>query len=190
MRSFSPLPCTTSTVGSRSTAESGSVTSSDTRRTLLRNTLVIAVPGSSALQLRSAADLATNSAIKKIAIAQPESVPVGVYAREYLSRLGLWEKIASKVIPTANVRASLAVIESGNVDAGFVYRTDMLASHDAKIALEIPAADGPKISYPVAVIAASKHIAAARKFLAFLQTEKALAIFHKWGFAAATSSSR
>ncbi len=153
-----------------------------TRRTLLSNTLVIAIPKESALQIRAANDLATNPSIKKIALAQPESVPAGIYAKQYLTRLGLWDKIAPKVIPTANVRAVLAVVESGNVDAGFVYRSDMLNTQSAKIALEIPANKGPKISSPVAVIAATSHLDAAKKFVAYLESEPAHAIFQKWGF--------
>lgn len=156
-----------------------------TRRSLLSNTLVIVVPADSTLKIHSAADLVTNDKIKKIAIAQPESVPVGIYTKEFLTRLGLWGKISAKVVPTENVRASLAVVGSGNVEAGFVYKTDMLISKKVKAALEVPAGEGPKISYPIAILAASENPEAARKLLAYFESEPALAVFRKYGFTVA-----
>ncbi|MBA3963426.1 MAG: molybdate ABC transporter substrate-binding protein [Chthoniobacterales bacterium] len=153
----------------------------ETRKTLLTNTLVIVVPSDSQLEVHAAADLA-KSDFKKIAISEPSSVPVGIYAKEYLTKIGLWDRIAEKMIPTQNVRASLAAVESGNVEAGFVYKTDALISKKVKVALEIPAGEGPQISYPVAVVAASTDLAAAKKFLAYLESEPALAVFRKYGF--------
>lgn len=153
-----------------------------TRRSLLGNTLVIVVPSDSNLPIHSAADLASNPGIKKIALAQPSTVPAGIYSKEYLTRIGLWAKLSAKVIPTQNVRAALAAVESGNVEAGFVYKTDALISKKVKIACEIPIAEGKKISYPVAALAGSSDLPAAKKFLAYLESEPALAVFRKFGF--------
>ncbi len=158
-----------------------------TRRTLLTNTLVVVVPQESRLSLGSAADLA-GSAVKKIAVAQPSTVPAGIYTKAYLTKVHLWEEIAPKVVPTQNVRAALAAVESGNVEAGFVYKTDALISQRVKIALEISAADGPAITYPVAVLAGSSDLAAAKDFLAYLNGQKARATFQKYGFALAPVS--
>ncbi|MGH8164247.1 MAG: molybdate ABC transporter substrate-binding protein, partial [Rhodanobacteraceae bacterium] len=153
-----------------------------TRRSLLANTLVIVVPSESSLPIHSAADLVHDGAIKKIALAQPSTVPAGIYAKEYLTKVGLWDKVAPKVIPTQNVRAALAAVESGNVEAGFVYKTDALISQKVKVACTVPIAEGPKIRYPVAALAASQNLAAAKKFLAYLESEPALAVFRKFGF--------
>jgi len=153
-----------------------------TRRTLLSNTLVIVVPSDNQLQIRSAADLATNEQVKRIAISQPAAVPVGIYTKEYLTKLGLWDKISGKVVPTENVRASLAAVESGNAQAGFVYRTDLLISHQVKAALEIPAAEGPKIRYPIAALKASSKLDEAKHFLEFLEGPSGLGVFEKFGF--------
>jgi len=87
-----------------------------------------------------------------------------------------------KVVPTENVRAALAAVESGNVDAGIIYKTDSLISKKVKIAVEIPAAEGPKISYPVAVLKSSKEPERTRKFAEYLAGPKARAIFAKFGF--------
>lgn len=153
-----------------------------TRESLLGNTLVIVVPGDSVLKIDSAAALA-GAEIKRIAIAEPGSVPAGVYSKEYLTRLGLWDEIFPKVVPTESVRAALAAVESGNVEAGTVYRTDAGISKKVKIAYEIPAGEGPKITYPAAVVKDSKNPAAARKFLVFLGGGEARAVFKKYGFA-------
>ncbi len=152
-----------------------------TRESLLGNSLVIVVPADSKLTITSAADLAKPE-IKKVAVAEPNSVPVGVYTKEYLSKLGLWEKISPKVIPTENVRASLAAVESGNVEAGTVYKTDALISKKVRVAYEVPASEGPKILYPLAALKDSKDPAAARRLLAFLGGGDARAVFARYGF--------
>ena len=152
-----------------------------TRRSLLSNLLVIIVPAEAQLVPKSAADL-EKSDYKKIALAQPASVPAGIYAREYLQELGLWEPIKDKVVPTESVRAALAAVESGNVEAGFVYKTDAILSKKVKIALEISAAEGPKISYPVALLKSSKEPDRAKRFTEYLGGAEARDIFKKFGF--------
>jgi molybdate transport system substrate-binding protein len=154
-----------------------------TRRSLLSNSLVIVVAADSGLQLRSAEDL-TLPAIRRLAIAEPETVPAGIYARAYLRQKGLWEKVADKTIPTENVRAALAAVESGNVDAGIVYRTDALSSKKVRIACEVPRGAGPRISYPVAVVKGGGNPAGARRFLALLASPAGQSVFAKYGFVA------
>ncbi len=152
-----------------------------TRENLLGNTLVIVVPADSALKITVAADL-VKPEIKKLAVAEPNSVPVGVYTKAYLTKLGLWEKVLPKVVPTENVRASLAAVESGNVEAGTVYKTDALISKKVKVAFEVPAAEGPKIIYPLAALKDSKNPDAARGLLKFLGGGEARAVFARYGF--------
>jgi molybdate transport system substrate-binding protein len=150
-----------------------------TRRSVLSNTLVIVVPADSGSKIATPKDLA---AVRTLALAEPQSVPAGIYAREYLTRLGLWDKVAGKVVPTENVRAALAAVEAGNADAAIVYKTDAGISKKVKVAYEVPLAEGPKISYPFAVVAESKQKAAAKRFLAYLESKPALAVFRKHGF--------
>ncbi|MGA8806490.1 MAG: molybdate ABC transporter substrate-binding protein [Thermoanaerobaculia bacterium] len=151
------------------------------RRSILSNTLVIIVPSDSSLKINSAADLA-DDAISNIAVAEPQSVPAGIYAKEYLRKLHVWDRIKDKIIPTENVRAALAAVESGNVQTGIVYRTDALISRSVHIAFEVPIAEGPKISYPVAIVGDSKQKPAAQRFIDFLQSPPAQEIFRKYGF--------
>jgi molybdate transport system substrate-binding protein len=152
-----------------------------TRRSLLSNLLVIVVPADASAAPKSAADLAKPE-FKKLALAETETVPAGIYAREYLQKLGLWDAVKEKVVPTENVRAALAAVESGNVDAGIVYKTDSLISRKVKIAVEIPAAEGPKISYPFAVLKSSKQPDRARKFAEYLAGPMARSVFERFGF--------
>jgi molybdate transport system substrate-binding protein len=152
-----------------------------TRRSLLSNLLVIVVGTAATVVPKSAADL-VKPEYKKLALAETQSVPAGIYAREYLQKLGLWRALQERVVPTESVRAGLAAVESGNVEAGFVYKTDALISKKVKIAVEIPAAEGPSISYPIAVMQSSKQPERAKKFAEYLAAQDARRVFEKFGF--------
>lgn len=154
---------------------------SDTRRDLLGNTLVIITPLDGPAISR-AKDL-THSTIKHLSIGDPRAVPAGVYAKAYLEKAGLWAALQAKVVPAESVRTALAVVESGNAEAGIVYKTDAAISKKVKVALEIPAADTPQIIYPAAMVKDSRHATAARKFLGYLAEKTAKECFRKFGFA-------
>jgi len=156
------------------------------RKSVLSNVLVIVVPFDSKLTITSAADLA-GAQVRAIALAEPQTVPAGIYAKQYLKAQKLWDRLIDRVIPTENVRAALAAVEAGNADAGIVYKTDAGISKKVKVAFEVPRAAGPKISYPFAAVAASRHPEAARRFLAWLQSPEALAVFERYGFLLAGS---
>jgi molybdate transport system substrate-binding protein len=151
------------------------------RRSLLSNSLVIVVAADSELKLASAHDLAS-AKVQRLAVAEPETVPAGIYARQYLQKLGLWEAVVAKTVPTENVRAVLAVVESGNADAGIVYKTDALISRKVRVAYEVPQGDGPHISYPVAVVRGGGNPAGAARFLALLTSPAGKSVFAKYGF--------
>jgi molybdate transport system substrate-binding protein len=151
-----------------------------TRKALLGNTLVIVTAPEGPVIAR-VADLA-GPVIRRLSAGDPKAVPVGVYAKEHLEKLGLWEDLQPKLVPAENVRAALAVVESGNAEAGIVYKTDAALSKNVKVALEIPAAEGPNIVYPVALVSGSRHAAAAGKFLARLADKETGAVFTKLGF--------
>ena len=152
-----------------------------TRVDRLRNTLVVVAPADSALQIHSPGDLAADG-VKQIALADPKAVPAGVYAKEWLERHHVWDAVKSKVVPAENVRAALAAVASGNVDAGVVYRTDAEISKSVKIVYEVPRADGPDIRYPVAVMKTSEHPEEAKRFLEYIESKKAARVFERFGF--------
>jgi molybdate transport system substrate-binding protein len=151
-----------------------------TRKNLLSNQLVIIVPADSKLAITSPKDL-LKSEVKRIALAEPP-VPVGAYSSKYLEAEGLWDKIKPKVVPVQDVRATLASVESGNVEAGFVYKTDAAVSKKVRIVYEVPLDKGPKIIYPVAIVKESKRKDTARDFLNYVQTPASKELFKKYGF--------
>jgi molybdate transport system substrate-binding protein len=152
----------------------------ETRRDLLSNLLVIVVPYDSKLVIASTEELVTKS--QKIAVADPRAVPAGIYTKEYLTRLDLWQKLEPKIVPTENVRAALAAVESGNVDAGFVYKTDANISSKVRVAFIVAVEQGPPIRYPIALIKETKDKSAAAKFLGYLQSANARNTFEHYGF--------
>lgn len=152
-----------------------------TRKNLLSNQLVIIVPADSKLALSSPKDL-LGVDIKRIALAEPSSVPVGVYSSKYLTDEGLWDQLKPKLVPVQDVRATLASVESGNVEAGFVYKTDAAVSKKVKIVFEVPIDKGPRITYPVAIVKESKRKDAARDFMNYAQSPAAKNAFKKYGF--------
>ena len=152
-----------------------------TRVSLLSNELAVVVPSDSKLTVASMKDLA-DTKIKRLALSEPKTVPVGIYAREFLGKEGVWPQVLPKVIPTENVRASLAAVESGNVDAGIVYMTDALISKKVRLAYVLPADKGPKISYPVAITRECGALSATSDFLDYLKSKPVAEVFKKNGF--------
>jgi molybdate transport system substrate-binding protein len=145
---------------------------------LLGNVLVVVVPRASHLEIDRPADLRQ---ARRLALADPEAVPAGVYARTWLASLGLWEDLSKKVVATLNVRAALDAVESENADAGIVYRTDAAIARRSRIAFEVPADQGPRITYVVAPLAGSSS-PHARSFVRYLRSAAARAVFERYGF--------
>lgn len=150
------------------------------RRSLLSNTLVVVVARDSSLELASPQDLLAS--VKVLAIAEPRTVPAGIYAREYLEKVGVWAGLAARVVPVDNVRAALATVEAGNADAAIVYATDAAISQKVRVAFSVPVEEGPEISYPVALVAGTENEVAARRFMDYLSSEEAKATFRRFGF--------
>jgi molybdate transport system substrate-binding protein len=152
-----------------------------TRRTILANQLVVVVAVENGAPVSALADLA-KPAVRRFALGEPATVPAGTYAKAHLEKLGLWTPVSGKAVPLDNVRAVLAAVETGNADAGFVYRTDALISKKVRIAVVIPVTAGPRITYPVAVVGGTKSPEAAKAFAHFLAGTEAQAVFAKLGF--------
>ncbi len=149
---------------------------------LLGNSLVVIAPTGSPLKISSARDLAA-PAIRRLALGDPAAVPAGVYARKWLESQAVWDLISPKVVATENVRGALAAVSSGNAEAGIVYKTDAMISTEVAVAYEVPASQTTPIVYPIAATKSSPNPGKAIRFIAFLQTQPAAAIFKKHGFA-------
>jgi molybdate transport system substrate-binding protein len=145
-----------------------------------RNELVVAVPMSSSLALRSLADLARPQ-VKRIAIGNPELVPAGRYARDVLVTARLWSDLQARLVFAQTVRQALDYVARGEVDAAFVYRTDALvATNRAQIAFTV-ATEVP-VRYAAAVVNGSSNSADAEAFVRFLLGEPAQRILESSGF--------
>jgi molybdate transport system substrate-binding protein len=147
---------------------------------LLSNTLAV-VTRQGRSPVRSGRDL-TLPAVKRIAIGDPAAVPAGIYAKQYLQRVGLWDALQPKLLPLANVRAALTAVENGSADAAIVYHSDAVMSRGSALAFVVPHNEGPSIVYPAAIVASTKNRAAAEKFLAFLRGPDARRIFEHYKF--------
>lgn len=159
--------------------EKAGLVQAGTRVELLSNRLVVVVPADSKLKVASAAEL---KGVKRLALADPAAVPAGIYAKAWMEKAGVWKELEPRVVPALDVRAALAAVEAGRVDAGVVYATDAAMSKRVRVALTIPEAEGPRIVYPAAVLAKGKATEGGRAFVSFLQGDAARAIFEKYGF--------
>ncbi len=158
-----------------------SLVDAGTRVVLLSNRLAVVLPIDGPPAPHEPVEL-SEPRFRRIAIGDPAGVPAGVYARAYLSSLGLWNELAPRVVPTRSVRAALAVVEAGDADAGIVYRTDALSSDEVAVAFEVAEDEGPAIAYPAAVLADAPNRAGAARFLVYLQGAAARGAFRQAGF--------
>ena len=157
-----------------------------TRATLLRNTLVLIAPSGSASTLRIGRDFGLAAAVGagRLAMANPDSVPAGKYAKSALEKLGVWPSMESRIARAENVRAALALVSRGEAPLGVVYRTDAMADRAVRIVDTFPDGTHPPIVYPVAVVATSKSDAS-RPLVEYLRSARARAIWEQYGFGAA-----
>lgn len=153
-----------------------------TKVNLLGNTVVLITKSDSTSKIKSFKNL-ENSNIKKIALGEPKTVPVGQYSEEILTSLKILDKVKAKVVYGKDVKEVLSWVESGDADAGIVYGTDAKTSSKVKvIAVAGKELYKKPVVYPVAVIKASKNIDDTKEFLKYLSSYKAKAVFVKYGF--------
>jgi molybdate transport system substrate-binding protein len=153
-----------------------------TRQTiLLKNELVLIVPKTKEEPVKQLADLAKPET-KRIAVGEPESVPAGGYAKEALTNAGLWDALQAKLVFCKDVRQVLTYVESGNADAGFVYRTDALTSKQVTAAQPMDAKLYTPVEYPIGVVKATSHAKEAQELYDYLKTKEASDVFAGFGF--------
>ena len=124
---------------------------------------------------------------EKIALGDPESVPVGQYSKEAFENLGMWDDVEAKISFGTNVTEVLSWVAAGSADAGIVYLTDATTSDQfdqVKVIGYAPEGSVSKVIYPVGVVSASTKKDAAQKFVDYLGTDDALSFFAEYGFTA------
>src|SRR5262249_38819816 len=154
-----------------------------TRVSLLGIRLVLIAPKDSKLgnvTIGQGFDLAKLAGDGRIATGDVRAVPVGKYAKAALEKLGAWQAAESKFAMAENVRAALTLVGRGEAAMGIVYETDAKVEPNVKIIGHFPEDSHPAIIYPVALTANAKADAA--KYIAFMRSNEAKAIFEKYGF--------
>jgi molybdate transport system substrate-binding protein len=154
----------------------------ETRRDFARNTLALVVPTDTNSGISDFADLG-GAKVMKLAVGNPKTVPVGQYAEQTLTRLGLRHRLGPKLILAEDVRQALDYVARGEVDAGIVYTSDVRATGDrVRTVATAPADSHDPILYPIAVIRASSRQDAARAFIDDVMSDDGQRVLEKYGF--------
>ena len=153
------------------------------RADLLTNSLVLVTPSASTVRLTIGPGFPLAAALgpSRLAVADPDSVPAGKYARAALTKLGVWPSVSGKLARSENVRAALLLVAHGEARLGIVYATDARATPGVRIVGTFPATSHAPIAYPLAVLAASAN-PEAEGFRRFLLSGEGKAVFRRFGF--------
>lgn len=154
------------------------------RKSLLKNSLVLVAPESypaDTIEVNASWDLAKALDGTRLASGDPMHVPAGIYAKESLENIGLWEQASVLLARANNARSALLLVERQEALLGIVYKTDALISEKVKVVAELPDNSHSTISYPVAIVK-DKSNASVDAYYDFLQSEQVREIFEKYGF--------
>ena len=156
-----------------------------TRSDLLGNALVLIAPAASHASVDlvhgAAPLLAALGGQGKLVIALPDSVPAGIYGKQALTQLGMWNALAPRMAMTRDVRAALNLVVLRQAPLGVVYRSDAVSEPRVKVLATFPPASHKPIVYPIAIVAGHDN-ATSRRLLAGLKSASARSAFRRWGF--------
>lgn len=153
----------------------------DSIKNLLENRLVLVVNKDSKTKLTDFNGLSASN-IKKIAMGEPKSVPAGQYGEQVLKYYKILDKLKSKIVYGKDVKEVLTWVETGNADAGLVYKTDAKTSTKVKVVATAPTTAHSPIIYPASIVKATKNLDEAKAFLKFLQKPQIINLFKKYDF--------
>lgn len=150
------------------------------RQDFVQNTVVVITPANSALKLTQLTDL-QQEALQRLAVSNPDSVPVGRYSKQALMDHDLWTALADKLINTQHVRQSLDYVARDEVDAGFVYATDAAIMADkVKVQFTVPLAT--QVSYPIAMTKEGGAKELSQEFIDYILSEESQTVLSQYGF--------
>lgn len=161
-------------------AQEQGLLAANTRKDFVQNTVVVITPSNSKLQLTQLADLQQNT-LQRLAVSNPDSVPVGRYSKQALQSHRLWDALAEKMINTQNVRQSLDYVARDEVDAGFVYATDAAIMAD-KVKVQFTVPLETVVSYPIAITQDSAAKALSQQFIDYIFNPESQAVLGQYGF--------
>lgn len=150
------------------------------RKDFVQNTVVVITPANSQLELNELTDL-QQDALQRLAVSNPESVPVGRYSKQALVTHNLWDALTDKIINTQNVRQSLDYVARDEVDAGFVYATDAAVMAD-KVKVQFTVPLETVVSYPIAVTKEGSRNELSQQFIDYTFNDESQAVLSKYGF--------
>jgi len=153
-----------------------------TRRNVVGNRLVLIAPKDSTIAVRLGPNVPLAAALgrARLATGDPDTVPVGRYAKSALTSLGIWNQIADRLVRADNVRSAMAFVARGETPLGIVYETDAAVDKRVRVVDVFPADSHPPITYPVATTAVARN--GAKQFVDYLFGDTAQAAFKKYGF--------
>ncbi len=154
----------------------------DSRRDVLGNRLVLIAPADSPIKLTIGPHFALAAALGKgrLATGDPDAVPVGRYAQQALTSLGVWTDVADRLVRADSVRSALAFVDRGEAPLGIVYETDALIDKQVRVVDVFPATSHLPIVYPIALTSSARSDAA--RFVAYLRGPAGDAAFKSFGF--------
>ncbi|WP_058913615.1 molybdate ABC transporter substrate-binding protein [Entomohabitans teleogrylli] len=156
----------------------------DTRITLLGNSLVVVAPQASAqgeIAINDKTDWASLLNGGRLAVGDPDHVPAGIYAKEALQKLGAWDTLSPKLAPAEDVRGALALVERREAPLGIVYGSDAVASKGVKVVGTFPEDSHKKVEYLLAIVKGHENATVAA-FYDYLKGPQAAAVFKQYGF--------
>jgi len=156
-----------------------------TRRNMFGNSLVLVTAKtgiSEKADIKSGFDLTSLLGDGRLAVGDPDHVPAGIYAKQAMQNLGIWDSIKSKLARADNVRAALALVSRGEAPYGITYSSDAVADRRVEVVGAFPEDSHLKIVYPVAITENSQNTAGAKAFFQFLKAPEAIKIYKKFGF--------
>ncbi len=169
-------------------AEGKGLIISSTKKIFAANELVLIVPSQSNVAINQVSELIAPE-IQKIAVGHPESVPAGRYAKIFLEKHRLWEPLYDRLVYANSVRQVLDYVRRGEVDAGFVYKTDVhrlnatnKTTAGVGVKTKLDAAKSLNILYPIAVTRMTKHQKSAARFCEFVNGPAGQRILSDHGF--------
>ena len=148
---------------------------------LLINDVVLIVQKGNENKVTKIEDLA-NEEVTLVALGEPESVPVGQYSQEILDYYEIADLVNEKATYGSDVRQVLNWVASGEVDAGFVYRTDAMIEEGVEIIEAAPEGSHKPVIYPAAILKDAENKELANDFLEYLKSDEALEVFENYGF--------
>lgn len=147
---------------------------------ILENKLVLIVSEEYKDKIKNISEIAKYDI--KIGIGEPESVPAGQYAKESLIYLGLWDKLQDKFVYAKNVKQVVSYVDTGNVDAGIVYNSDVIELNNGVLVEILEDNIHKPINYIMGIVSSSKYKTASNKLYEYLISKEAINIFEKYGF--------